>query len=89
MSKGAVVTIGFLLLIGFISFTTIWKGSKYECEVCINYKDREVCQKVEGMEKQDTIMSGITTACGGAANGMTENIECQAIPATKIVCKEL
>lgn len=89
MSKGAWLTIGFLLFVSYISFDLIWTGNKYQCDVCILYKDKEVCQSVKGMDKQDTMMNAISTACAGSANGMTESIECQAIPPTKMQCKEL
>ena len=89
MKKGTWVTIGFLLLISYLSFSLIWTGGKYQCDICIKYKGKEVCQKVLGMEKQDTIMTGISTACGGAANGMTESIDCQNTPPTKMECKEI
>ena len=88
MKKATILTIGFLIFLGYISFSLISSSSKYECDVCILYKDKEVCQKVTGMEKHDAITIGISTACGGAANGMTENIECQNTQPTKAVCKE-
>lgn len=89
MKKGAYLTIGFLIFIGYLSFTLIWTGNKYQCEICILYKDIEVCQEIKGMSKEDTIMTGISTACAGAANGMTESIECQATPPTKLECREI
>ncbi len=89
MNKGAFLTIGFLLFVSYLSFTLIWTGNKWQCHVCIVYKDKEVCQEIKGMEKEETMMVGISTACGGAANGMTESIECQAQPPTKMQCKEL
>ncbi len=89
MTKGSLLTIGFLIFIGYFSFTLLWTGNKYECEVCIEYKDTAVCQKVKGMDKEDTIMTGISTACGGAATGMTESIECQARKPTKLECRDL
>ncbi|NIQ00703.1 MAG: hypothetical protein GWM98_10175 [Nitrospinaceae bacterium] len=89
MSKGTVLTIVFLAFIAYLSFNLIWTGNKYECEICIVYKDREVCQKVKGMTKEETIMTGISTACGGAASGMTESIECQAQEPTRLQCREL
>lgn len=88
MKKGAILTIGFLVFIGYITWSLI-TGAKYECEVCILYNDKEVCQKVEGMEKQETIVMGVSTACGGAANGRKENIECNSTPPARVVCKEL
>ena len=65
MNKGALITIAFLILVASVSIDLLWTGNKYQCEICIKYKDQIVCQKVKGMEKQDTIMTGISTACGG------------------------
>ena len=89
MNKGVLITIGFLLLVASVSIDLLWTGNKYQCEICIKYKDQIVSQKVKGMEKLDTIMTGISTACGGVANGMTESIECQAQPLEKMVCKDI
>jgi len=88
MKKGAILTAGFLAFVVYISYSLMTSG-KYECNVCIVYNDKEVCQKVTGMEKQETIMMGVSTACGGAANGRTENIECSNTPPVKVVCKNL
>ena len=41
------------------------------------------------MAKEDTIMTGISTACAKVSNGMTESIECQAQPLEKMECKEI
>jgi len=89
MKKGALITIVFLLVVCGLSISLIWGGSKYECEICMHYKGLEECQKVKGMTMEETVMTGMSTACGGLANGMTETIECQAIPPAKKICKEI
>jgi len=89
MSKGTIVTFVFLAFVGYLSFTMIWSGNTVQCDICIKYKGKEVCQTVKGMDKENTVMTGISTACGGAANGMTESIECQNTLPTKLVCKNI
>ena len=89
MKKGTALTIVFLGVIAYLSISLIWTGSKYQCNVCITYNGIEVCQDVEGMEKNDVIQNGVSTACAGAASGRTESIECGMTPPTKVVCKEL
>jgi len=89
MNKGTVLTLVFLAFIGYVSVTMIWTGNKYRCEVCINYNGIDVCQVVEGMEKEGAIENGISTACAGAANGRTESMECGRTPPVKVECKEL
>lgn len=88
MKKGALLTIGFLAFLVYISYSLI-SMEKLECDVCILYNGKEVCQKVTGMDQQETIRMGVSTACGGAANGRAENIECSNKPPVKSVCKEL
>ena len=83
------MTIVFLGVIAYLSISLIWTGSKYQCNVCITYNGIEVCQDVEGMDKNDVIQNGVSTACAGAANGRTESMECGMTPPTKVVCKEL
>ncbi len=89
MKKGTGVTLGFLSLIAVFSVIVISTGSKYECEVCIFYNGFDVCQKVEGMDRSDTVQTGISTACAGAANGRTESMECGMTQPTSVECKEL
>ena len=89
MKKGTYLTVGFLIFVSYLSFTLIWTGSEYQCDICIIYKDLEVCQQVKGMDKNETIMTGISTACAGAANGMTESLECQATQPSKLECQKI
>ena len=89
MKKGTLVTLVFLSLIAAFSVIVISTGSKYECEVCIFYNGFDVCQKVEGMAKSDTVQTGISTACASAANGRTESMECGMTPPVSVECKEL
>ncbi len=89
MNKSALATIVFLGFIAYFSITSIWTGSEYKCEICVRYNNTESCQKVEGMDKKDTIMTGISTACGAVATGMTESIDCQQTPPTKMVCEKI
>ena len=89
MKKGTILTLVFLSAIAYFSITMIWTGSTVRCEVCITYNEIEVCQTVEGMEENEVVMNGISTACAGAASGRTESMECGATPPTKVVCKKL
>ena len=89
MKKGTVLTIVFLGVICYLSVSMIWTGSKHQCNVCITYNGIEVCQDVEGMDKNDVIQNGVSTACAGAANGRTESMECGMTPPTKVTCKDL
>ena len=89
MKKGTVLTIVFLGVIGYLSVSMILTGSTHQCNVCITYNGIEVCQDVEGMDKNEVIQNGVSTACAGAASGRTESIECSSTPPTKVTCKEL
>ena len=88
MKKGVWLGLGFAVFVGFTTYSLL-TGAKYECEVCILYNDIRVCQKVNGMDKMDTIQMGVSTACGGAANGRTETIDCGQTPPTKVICKDI
>ena len=89
MNKGSIMTLLFLSFIGYLSFTMIWSGSKYECNVCVEYKGVRECQEVEGMDKENTIMTGMSTACAAVTNGRTESIDCSMTQPVEIQCKEL
>ena len=89
MSKGSIITLVFITLIGYLSFTMIWTGSKFQCEVCVEYNGVRSCQDVEGMAKDDTIMTGMSTACAAVTNGRTESIDCSMTQPVKISCKNI
>lgn len=89
MSKGSIITLVFITLIGYLSFTMIWTGSKFQCEVCVEYNGVQSCQDVEGMAKEDTIMTGMSTACAAVTNGRTESIDCSMTQPVKISCKNI
>jgi hypothetical protein len=89
VSKGSIITLVFITLIGYLSFTMIWTGSKFQCEVCVEYNGVRSCQDVEGMAKDDTIMTGMSTACAAVTNGRTESIDCSMTQPIKISCKSI
>lgn len=86
MSRGTLISIGFLILIAAISFQSILGADKYSCEVCIEYNDQKVCQKAVGDAKNRTINQAIITACAGAGvDGFTED-DCQSRKPVKLEC---
>jgi len=86
MSRGALISIGFLLFIAVISFQSILGADKFTCEVCIEYNDQRVCQKTVGEDKDRTINQAIITACAGAGvDGFTED-DCQSRKPVKLQC---
>lgn len=87
-NKSLILSLGFVLFMIYSTYLLL-SSAKYECEVCILYNDTEVCQKVTGMEQQETIMQGVNTACGGAANGRAQNIECSNSQPKSVQCREL
>ena len=86
--KGMILTLGFVLFIIYNTYLLL-SSAKYACEVCILYNDIEVCQKVTGMDRKETVVQGVNTACGGAANGRAQNIECSNTPPKSVQCREL
>ena len=89
MGKGSIITILFLASIGYLSFSMIWSGSKYQCNVCVEYKGVKSCQEVKGMDKENTVMTGMSTACAAVTNGRTESIDCSMTPPVKVQCKDI
>ncbi len=86
MKKGTVLTLVFMTVLGGLSFFLILGGNTIQCEVCIVYNDIEVCEKVEGKDKQEMIQLGTSTACAGAANGRTESMDCSMTPPKSVEC---
>ena len=89
MGKGSIITIVFLVFIGYLSFTMIWTGSQFECEICVEYNGVRSCQEIEGMAKQDTIMTGMSTACAAVTNRRTPSIDCSMTLPVKVQSKNI
>ncbi len=86
MSKGSLVTVAFLGILVGLSFYLILGGNDLKCEVCIEYNGIEVCEKVEGKNRDEMIQLGVSTACAGAASGRTESMDCSMTPPTRVEC---
>ena len=86
--KGVILTLGFVLFMVYSTYLLL-SSAKYACDICILYNDIEVCQKVTGMDRKETVVQGVNTACGGAANGRAQNIECSNTPPKSVQCREL
>ena len=86
MSRGTLISVGFLIFIAVISFQSILGADKFYCEVCIEYNDQRVCQKAVGEDKDRTINQAIITACAGTGvDGFTED-DCQSRKPVKLEC---
>ncbi len=86
MNKGTMVTLIFLVGLAGLSVSMILGGNHMRCEICIEYNGLEVCEFVEGKERNEMVQLGISTACAGAANGRTESMDCSATPPIKVEC---
>ncbi|MFQ5481829.1 MAG: hypothetical protein ACE5ER_03630 [Nitrospinaceae bacterium] len=86
MSKGTIATLLFLTGLGGLSFMLILSGNDLKCKVCIEFNDIEVCEYVEGKNRDEMVQLGVSTACAGAANGRTESMDCSTTPPKTVEC---
>ena len=85
--KIVLVAIGFVLLLGLMTYLTMTSG-QITCDVCIEFHGRTECRKATGKDKEEAQMSATSTACGLLSGGVTDVIACQNTPPKSISCQE-
>lgn len=81
MSRKVKLAVGivFVVLVGIIVFSTM-NLSRYECEVCVEFKGRTSCRMAAGSTREEAVRTATDNACADIASGMTDNIACGHTP---------
>lgn len=58
------------------------------CEVCMDFKGKEVCRTARGPSPEEAMDTARNNACAQLANGRTENIMCGGTEPKSVTCSE-
>ena len=75
-----------LVLGGLIVYSSLGQGG-IRCEVCLEFRGRDVCRAVDGTNEHDARMVATTNACAFVASGVTESMACERTPPRKAECR--
>jgi len=87
MSKVAVLSLLFALIVIFLVARAIMGIQSVTCEVCITYKGQTECRTGQGRTREDAQRTATDSACALLASGMTERIECGNTQPSRLSCK--
>ncbi len=77
MKKPVILGIVFVVIILTVIIYSSMNLSKFKVEVCMQYNGSTNCRVASGANRDDTLRTAVTNACGGIAQGMTESMQCQ------------
>jgi hypothetical protein len=84
-SIGVQVGVG-LLLVGAL-LLIIWASASLggvTGEICITYNGLTECRVASGSTEEEAIRTAADMACSALASGMTERINCQSTPPSRV-----
>jgi len=82
--------IGLLLGAAFIAGTVYLalEQNRVECEVCMSYRGRQLCETSSAMTRDDALMQATSTVCAQISSGVTSGIQCTSSPPVSSQCSE-
>lgn len=87
MVKKLVIVGAVLIFMGYVVWSSM-STNVVSCEVCIDFKGREVCRTARGSTQEEAIQTAINNACAQVANGRTESILCGGSEPASMRCSE-
>jgi hypothetical protein len=87
IGKAAGATLVFLMLFGGIVVYRSFHIARYECEVCVTFREDTVCRTAAAETREASIESAVTSACGTLASGMTDSIRCSNTEPASVACR--
>ena len=86
MSRSALFTLGFIVVIGLLVWSALRGVDTVECDVCITFNDETVCRTGTGRDRTAAITSAQTAACAVLAVGRAQTIKCGNVQPTSVSC---
>ena len=70
--------IGGLLLTAIIGFVVVQSFllDSATCEVCMEYRHRQMCRTVGGANEEEAVTAAVTNACAFISSGVTDSMAC-------------
>ena len=86
MSRNALFTLGFIVVVGLLVWSAMRGVDTVECEVCITFKEQTVCRTGKGRDQAAAVQSAQTAACAVLAIGRAETVRCGNLQPTSLSC---
>lgn len=80
------VLCGVLFLAALIYVTMAETGT--ECEVCVDFEDRNACSSARGGDRDLAIQQALTSACATITSGVTETVKCNGTIPSSTRCRD-
>ncbi len=81
------IPVGFILLLGLIVYSSTGLDN-VSCEVCMEFKGREMCKNAAGTTQEEAIETAKNNACADIAGGREDSIACTGrTPMKSVSCK--
>ena len=72
-----------LIVLGVIIYSSM-NLAKHRVEVCINFNGRTNCKTASAATEEFAMQAAVTNACGEIAFGVTDTVNCEHTPPSKI-----
>lgn len=82
-----IVIAGVILLIGGLAYMSL-STQVYECAACVTFNGRTECRTARAATQEESRRAAVATACAVLAFGMTESLQCERTPPTKLECSQ-
>lgn len=87
MGNRTVLVVGVVALVGGVLALIIWSSmglTQHTGEICITYHGRTECRVASGTTQEEAIRTAADMACAVLASGMTDRINCQNTPPSRV-----
>ena len=79
-----------LIALGFVAALILVTRAQMRarCEVCIEYRGRQVCEESVASNREEALMHATNAACAQLSGGVTDGIQCNNTPPVSSRCTE-
>ena len=81
------LAIGIAVAAGLAGLAWLTVRGQTACEVCVDYRGREACREASAATREEARQHAQATACALVTGGVTEDLECQRTPPTRLRCE--
>lgn len=85
------IVIGVVVLLASVLAVLVWSSmslARHTGEVCITYRGRTDCRSASGTTREEAQRAATDMACSSLASGMTDRINCQDTPPSRVTWQE-
>ena len=84
------IIVGVLLAGAFVAalITVTLQQSGVECEVCLTFNGRSMCETAAAPDRSDAQMQATSSICSQLSGGVTQGIQCSNTRPTSVRCVE-